>query len=587
MKLNRWHSLVAALWAGLSAGFLYSFGTFSSALRNEFDFTQAELNTIGMCQVAAGLVTFSNGILTDRIGAQAALVLGGIINSGAWFVFALIAKGVWRVSSPSVFLSILVMLATYGGAFVTASVFPVLAKNFPGQSAAPIGIAKAWVGVSAGVATTVFVGFFPSADGDPERLNYLWFLVGTCGLLALLPSPLVRVLETSCTVRSTEEPDNLCIPIDIRLELLTCITLILVAATAAAALLQGSAGEEEKVALSAVILIIVASPVLMLCPKRAPLRRLGVRPSVTTPQDYLAADLISPHVFPGDGAAHGSSGGGESPSSAGQPRAVSPWACGPAQMVKMPEAWLFWLAIFSLQSGGIMLTTNLGSITESRSGPHISAATAVAAFSCMQSLGRLFSGRLSDVAVDRRVPRPWCFVALTAVMGVAHGLLCLPGPVALFAGVLLAGWAFGSMYPVMIVSIGELWGSERIASNYMVYDGSPSAIAAIVVAKYLVQAIYQAHAVAGGTKCHGNVCFRLTHVLVALLQILAACAATVIAVRSRPVYEASVFPASEQSSSRPQLCSSNAMTARTASKAGGDEPAAVMAATVAGERQTQ
>mmetsp|Transcript_5591 Transcript_5591/g.13124 ORF Transcript_5591/g.13124 Transcript_5591/m.13124 type:complete len:586 (-) Transcript_5591:18-1775(-) len=507
MALTPWHTLVAALWAGITCGFLYTFGTFGSALKAKFDFT-TEISTISMCQVASGLITFTSGLLVDWMGIRATLLLGAIVNSGSWFFFGLIANGLVTVESPVAAFSFLVAFATWGGACVTGAVFTTLAKNFRASSAGAIGIAKAWVGVASGVATIVFVGFFPTDDKSSERLGYLWFLSAACLLGVLLAAPFLQILPPQAPL------DGLCVPPVWQYRVLTLITLGLIAVTATASLLHDSLSGSEMAALSTTILVIVLCPALLLCPGRR---------SRHTP----ASDAREAAALQGDGA----------PLLSAAERPISPWASGPGKMLRRVDAWLLWLTIFALQTGGIVLTTNLSSITDSRGGGgSADAAEATAVFSCAQSLGRLFGGRLSDLAVRRSFTRPFCLAVVTFVMCGAHLILCIPGREALFLGVGLAGWAFGSMYPTMIVTISDLFGTERIGSNYMVYDGSPSASASILMGKWLATAVYEAHTEPGKTSCTGHLCYRDTFLSVAGLQLLAALCAMALSLRSRIVY---------------------------------------------------
>lgn len=519
MGLSRWHTLVAALWAGITCGFLYTYGTFGTALKDKFDLgTQS--STISTAQVAIGLITFTSGLLTDRIGVGPTLLVGAAVNTGSWLVFGAIANGFFTVPAPVVWFSLLACCATWGGACVTAAVFTVLAKNFVGQSAAPIGIAKAWVGVAAGVATTVYVGFFPTSDESPERLGYIWFLSAACFLGVALAAPMLKLLAEPAS------GDDLCIPNQWRYHLLTANTLVLIATTALASLLHDSMNSTERAVLSSAILVIVALPGLLLLPGGGRRRGDGAGGALLGAE----AQVVLGAGRPSGGAVRGAGAVSR-----------SPWASGPGKMLKRADSWLLWLVIFSLQSGGILLTTNMGNIAQSRGGGNTDAAEATAMFSCAQSLGRLFSGRLSDIAVRRRIPRPFCFVALTAIMCAAHAMLCMPGRGAFFAGTIFAGFAFGSMYPIMIVTIGELFGTERIASNYMVFDGCPGAVSSIAVGKYFAVAVYEANVPAGSDKCFGDGCYRMTFVAVAGLQLIAGSCAVALAMRSRIVYTASIF----------------------------------------------
>merc|ERR550532_3728848 len=89
------------------------------------------------------------------------------------------------------------------------------------------------------------------------------------------------------------------------------------------------------------------------------------------------------------------------------------------------------------------------------------------------------------------------------IMAAGHAILSLPGPGALLLGVMLAGFAYGSSYPLTLFLVVELFGPERVASNYMIFDGTPGAIGTFLSAKMLAGAIYHHHADPDG-KCRGD-----------------------------------------------------------------------------------
>jgi len=86
------------------------------------------------------------------------------------------------------------------------------------------------------------------------------------------------------------------------------------------------------------------------------------------------------------------------------------------------------------------------------------------------------------------------------------------------------------------------------------------ALGSLLLGKWLVQAVYQSQAEdtadesRSAASCAGDKCFRLVHVLVALLQLLAAPAAAWLAIRSRLVYEVTLWGhSSEKVLLRPEL----------------------------------
>ena len=96
------------------------------------------------------------------------------------------------------------------------------------------------------------------------------------------------------------------------------------------------------------------------------------------------------------------------------------------------------------------------------------------------------------------------------MMAAAHGVMWLSTPSALYLGTAVAGAAYGSAFPVLVLLVRELYGEKHFGANYNVYDGGGSCLGTVVFAKYLVQAFYDRQKVPSGDgefTCHGPKCF--------------------------------------------------------------------------------
>ena len=156
---------------------------------------------------------------------------------------------------------------------------------------------------------------------------------------------------------------------------------------------------------------------------------------------------------------------------------------------------------------------------------------------CASGLARLVTGSLSNQLMVRGKSRTYYFPLMMLVMAAGHATLCLPGPVALLVGTALAGWAFGSCFPLLVLTVNEIFGSARLASNYMIFDGSPGAVGAIVFAKFVYNAVFDAHKSDDGT-CSGDACFTLSHVLIVATQLAVGVLGWIFSRRVQVVYDA-------------------------------------------------
>ena len=165
------------------------------------------------------------------------------------------------------------------------------------------------------------------------------------------------------------------------------------------------------------------------------------------------------------------------------------------------------------------------------------AATLVSLFSASQSAGRLTGGWVSDWVVARlSQPRVLCIAATAVLMACAHVVLLVARTVVvLYAGVALAGFAFGCCFPLMVVCVSELFGVEHFGQNYMFFDGLGQCLGSLLLGSILPSRLYAALVPPGSStqRCVGRQCFATTHEIVAGSSAVASVLALVLAWRSR------------------------------------------------------
>ena len=131
------------------------------------------------------------------------------------------------------------------------------------------------------------------------------------------------------------------------------------------------------------------------------------------------------------------------------------------QMLCTVECWLLYIAAAGLMGSGICITNNAAQMCEAK-GFASATPVVVTVFSVAQASGRVIAGVLSEAAFVGRgklwVPRPVFLIIASLMMMGAHALLLLPQIAALYAGVLVSGLAFGSVFPILVVLVSELFG---------------------------------------------------------------------------------------------------------------------------------
>jgi len=355
--------------------------------------------------------------------------------------------------------------------------------------------------------SAIFVGFWPSEnDTDPLRLYYLVFLAVVSGVIPIAVSPFLKPLPKERPQANTLIPERYRIPFGYLL------SVALIGTTALATFFKGA------LISVALIVIVIVIPAAILIPGNKPTN----------------AVLIGTVRVEGSGSvAH---------PTPPKPRPVSPWESGPAGMIRRLDFWLLWFCTFALQSGGLYFVVNSGSMAQDRDGRHVDSATITTMFACAQGCGRLVTGSFSNILVRRGIPRTIYFPIILAGMAMAHFVFSLTGLTALFIGTVLCGISFGSVYPLLVITITEIFGPDRFSSNYMIFDGTPGAVGTVIFGKILSTAVFNAHLNSispetGAKTCKGDECFWLCHITLGIVQVIATILGIILTVRVREVYQ--------------------------------------------------
>lgn len=187
------------------------------------------------------------------------------------------------------------------------------------------------------------------------------------------------------------------------------------------------------------------------------------------------------------------------------------------------------------------MTNNIGQMTEALGFDSATTSSSLALFSAAQGASRVCTGIASELSLKWKlpwlcgrcfsagdlsgVPRPAFLILASLVSATSHFLLAVSTSQEVFIiGVTLSGVAFGMVWPLMVLIVGEVWGVRHVGANYMFFDGFSSAVGTLLLSKFLAQEIYDEHIVAEGAnegnfQCIGSGCFAMSHTIVSLLSL--------------------------------------------------------------------
>jgi len=550
--------LISVLLASLNTGATtYAFGLYGEALKANLHLTQSELDTISSATFCAGIFSWLPGLCVDRFGAKCSISSGGLVGSMALLSF-------WAVSRQFVVVQsnlLVAVLSLFGvivflcSSLITGSVFKVIVSTCgKGSKGSAVGAGKGYVGLGSGVYTVLF----ESIKGSTE--TYLDFLpMSALFYIVAAALPAMCILPGKSAL-DNEKPADLTTALHFKVLYIGLATLaFLVGGESVIGLFKGhdnktSVGEDyaegyqsRDFLVTFLVLLAWFGPIIGIyfVPTQGASENNDedtekpADPEETQPLDKDAYDEPSPDALslvetqPLDKDAY------DDPF----PDALDPEELQPLdlehilelergdhnllEMLSTPPAWLMlWTCIILVGSGTVM-TNNMGEMVKALGFSSLVNSSSMTLFSVAQAFARVLTGSISESALQWRVScwgpgtgiaRPTFLVVASIIGVVAHLLLAVAkGQVEFIIGVALSGVAFGMSWPLMVLIVGELFGTENVGANYLFYDGLTSALGTLTISKFVAQQVYNSHTEGSDVDCYGSDCFQATHFVVAAL----------------------------------------------------------------------
>jgi hypothetical protein len=190
------------------------------------------------------------------------------------------------------------------------------------------------------------------------------------------------------------------------------------------------------------------------------------------------------------------------------------------EMLQTVPAWLLMWTLMTLAGAGLTITQNLGQMVQSLEMSATVTSTALAIFSVSNAAARVASGALSEFIAKRGLPRPVLLLQASLSATLAHACLAMSGSniVQFLFSIGLAGAAYGTYHPLLILIVGDIFGPTYLASNFLFVDGATLAVGSMLLNKGLSQYVYGHNLTEESpTTCIGRGCFGATHWITAAL----------------------------------------------------------------------
>lgn len=533
----------AYLAAGTTGGTTYAFGLYGEALKQSLHLSQSQLDTISSANFCAGLLSWIPGLVVDRKGPKFALWFGGILSAASLLCYWIVAREFVQLHHVLIVptLCTLGVLIFSSSALITGAVFKIIVGTCgSGTKGSAVGAAKGYVGLGSGAYACMFESLALGSDLDFLPMAAFFSIAAvTVPAIFMLPDKKHMVFDTSYD-RIT--------PLHLRLLYASLIGLaMLVIGTSISELHSVTPKEDEEEEEERTLDRMgphYGRALLTMSFWFAPIVALLFVP--TKDDDQVAVDEEedeehvamscnqSEAVDPLSNSEHEEETGALQQHLSIEESEKPPTDRNLFEMLQTGTAWLFvWTSVI-LVGGGTLMTNNMGEMVAALRFSPIATPASLSLFSVAQSGGRVITGILSEWAlalnvtrcgIARGVPRP-AFLIIASLVGVAAHLLLsvatTEGPFVL--GVALSGAAFGMVWPLMVLIIGEVFGTANVGANYMFYDGFSSAMGTLLLSKFVAQTVYESHidhsdANSDNRTCYGQDCFRASQLIVAGLSL--------------------------------------------------------------------
>mmetsp|Transcript_86166 Transcript_86166/g.230789 ORF Transcript_86166/g.230789 Transcript_86166/m.230789 type:complete len:562 (+) Transcript_86166:33-1718(+) len=487
-------AIIACLFGAAPTGLLYGFSLYSEALRSKFDLTDGELLNISTLPSAMGFCGPFVGAAAQSLSPVAALMIGAAIMASCQGMMYAVAAGAVQLGNVAIALPVLSCVSYIGMATITSVVFSIPVHHFQHRRGEAIALVKAFVGLAGAAVAQIYwlwIGYRSDLKpSDPESLTGI--LLWVCVIVVT-----VFVCAVLMPAKAVNDPAKESRP---RLNVLFWMLL----AWGVCATVVGVVHLPVVHRILAVsLLVLLVAPLVLLAIWGCSGERTSAAPAEACFEREESAGF---------------------------------W-----QMIRSLDAWCLFLSYLGTIGGGLFLSSSLAQILKAGGNSTTEAnVLAQTLYSTGNMLGRLTGMGPSDAIVRRGLPRPLFVGALLLGMAFSNFMfLLLPAAggseviiaVAAFAG----GMSFGSTWPHMVIITSEIFGSRNLQTNYMFYDGCVACVGSLVFARFLASAVYQAN-VGPDNECVGGSCFRITHLVVLLTNVVGLLGVTAVCCRNAKLY---------------------------------------------------
>jgi len=190
MVERRWLYLVISILVSTSCAVNYAFAVLTDTLKNDFGFSQTQVDFVGTCGNLGQYFGLIAGLVYDKFGPKVSLVVAATLTLTGFGLLAFALGGV--IPHPSIYIiAIFYFIGSHSQPWLDNASVVTNVHNFPQNTGMVVGLGKAFNGLGASVFSVVYSGVF-----EPNVVAYLVFLAVAPTMIALVGAIFaVRVSE--------------------------------------------------------------------------------------------------------------------------------------------------------------------------------------------------------------------------------------------------------------------------------------------------------------------------------------------------------------------------------------------------------
>ena len=527
-----------------SAGLSYIFGLYSGEIKSSFGYDQSTLNLIGFYKDLGANIGIVSGLINEVTPPWVVLAIGAVFN---FFGYFMIWLGVTeRIAKPLVWhMCLYICIGANSQPFINTGALVTSIKNYPESRGILIGVLKGYTGLSGAVVTQVYHSLYGE---DPKSLILLVGVIPAVVCLIFLPT--MRIMN------APRQPNELTLLYHFLYTSLGLagFLMIMIIIEKMTTFTQSQYGGSAAVVLSLLFLpiaFVIRDEYRAWKGKREAIKNDRSVIEVTNGGAIISNEIQQFSVTkPSDGADKSVR------LSCWQTAFLTPERgedYSILQAIFSIDMWLILLASMCGLGGTLTVIDNLGQIGASLQYPKKSISTFVSLVSIWNYLGRVVSGLVSEILINRyRTPRTLILTLTLLLACVGHLLIAFDVPNGIYFASVIIGFCFGAQWPLLFAMISEIFGLKYYSTLFnFAAIASPigSYLFNVRVAGYLYdkEAMKQMAALgfvrkAGeDLKCTGIECYKLSFIIIAAMTFFGTIASFILTLRTKKFYKTDIY----------------------------------------------